>query len=59
MQLETYGYTCFAAAVFYLVMLTIVCLKGYQFLFAKQNYKVYLSTTFYLLALLQTLCRIA
>jgi hypothetical protein len=58
-QLVAYGYTCFAAVVFYFVMLAIVCFKGYQFLIARQNYKVFLSLIFYVLALLQTLCRIA
>ena len=52
LQLIAYGYTCFAALVFYFVMLAIVCFKGYQFLIARQNFKVFLSSMFYILALL-------
>ena len=54
----SYGFTCMAALAFYLGILAVVCVQGYQFLIVKKNYKVKPSVIFYGLALVQTLCRV-
>jgi len=54
-----YGVTCLVTLMFYLVILAVVCVSGYQFLIVKQNFKVKPSLIFYGLALAQTLCRVA